>query len=124
MGKQVEAEAKMVKAVKELESGIPAETIARDYTIAQGTLYNRKSKCSEMDVSKIKKRKELEDDNRRLKPMYANLAIDDKILKDIIEKNSRARAQKRVVIENDGRILNQYLSDVQIDDISQIPLLL
>ena len=69
----------MVKAVQELESGIDAETVARNHGISQATLYNWKSKYSGME------------ENRKLKQMYAELALDNKILKDVIEKNSRAQ---------------------------------
>ncbi|WP_287827498.1 transposase [Bacteroides sp.] len=51
-----------------------------------GTLYNWRSKYSGMDSSHIKRLKELEKENLRLKHMYADLALDNKILKDVIEK--------------------------------------
>ena len=44
-----------------------------------------------MEVNQISRLKELEDENRRLKQMYADLALDNKILKDVIGKNFRAR---------------------------------
>lgn len=76
----------MVKAVQELERGITAETVARNHGISKGTLYNWKSKYSGMDVSQIKRLKELEEENRKLKQMYADLALDNRILKEVIEK--------------------------------------
>lgn len=79
----------MVKAVQELESGIDAETVARNHGISKATLYNWKSKYSGMEVSQVrrlKELKELEEENRKLKQMYAELALDNKILKDVIEK--------------------------------------
>ena len=81
----------MVKAVQELEIGIDAETVARNHVISKATLYNWKSKYSGMEVSQVRRLKELEEENRKLKQMYAELALDNKILKDVIEKNSRAR---------------------------------
>lgn len=75
----------MVKAVQELESGIDAETVARNHGISKATLYNWKSKYS-MEVSQVRRLKELEEENRKLKQMYAELALDNKILKDVIEK--------------------------------------
>lgn len=81
----------MVKAVQEFESGIDAETVARNYGISKATLYNWKSKCSGMEVSQVRRLKELEEENRKLKQMYAELALNNKILKDVIEKNYRAR---------------------------------
>ena len=81
----------MVKAVQELENGIDAETVARNHGISKATLYNWKSKYSGMEVSQVRRLKELEEENRKLKQMYAELALDNKILKGVIEKNSRAR---------------------------------
>ena len=90
MKRKVHTESEMVKAVQELESGIDAETVARNHGISKATLYNWKSKYSGMEVSQVRRLKELEEENRKLKQMYAELALVNKILKDVIEKNSRA----------------------------------
>ena len=76
----------MVKAVQELESGIDAETVARNHGISKATLYNWKSKYSGMEASQVRRLKELEEENRKLKQMYAELVLDNKLLKDVIEK--------------------------------------
>ena len=86
MKRSVHTESEMVKAVQELESGIDAEIVARNHGISKATLYNWKSKYSGMDVSQVRRLKELEEENRKLKQMYAELALDNKILKDVIEK--------------------------------------
>lgn len=86
MKKKLHSESEMVKAVKELESGLDAETVAREYCVSRATLYNWKSKYSGMDVSQVKRLKELEEENRKLKQMYADLALDNRILKEVIEK--------------------------------------
>lgn len=86
MKKSVHSESEMVKAVQELENGINAETVARNHGISKATLYNWKSKYSGMDVSQIRRLKELEEENRKLKQMYADLALDNRILRDVIEK--------------------------------------
>jgi putative transposase len=91
MKRKVHTESEMVKAVQELESGIDAETVARNHGISKATLYNWKSKYSGMEVSQVRRLKELEEENRKLKQMYAELALDNKILKDVSEKNFRAR---------------------------------
>ena len=85
MKRKVHTESEMVKAVQELESGIDAEIVARNHGISKATLYNWKSKYS-MEVSQVRRLKELEEENRKLKQMYAELALDNKILKDVIEK--------------------------------------
>jgi putative transposase len=76
----------MVRAVKQFESGVSADTISRELGISRMTLYKWKSKYSGMDVSQVKHLKELEEENRKLKQMYANLALDNQILKEVIEK--------------------------------------
>lgn len=86
MRKSIHSESEMVKAVKELESGVSAEVVAREHGISKATLYQWKSKYSGMDVSQVRRLKELEEENPRLKQMYADLALDNQILRDVIEK--------------------------------------
>ena len=86
MRKSIHSESEMVKAVKELESGVSAEVVAREHGISKATLYQWKSKYSGVDVSQVRHLKELEEENRRLKQMYADLALDNQILRDVIEK--------------------------------------
>lgn len=76
----------MVKAVRQLDSGVSAELVAREHGISRTTLYKWKSKYSGMDVSQVKRLKEFEEENRKLKQMYADLALDNQILRDVIEK--------------------------------------
>ena len=86
MRKSIHSESEMVKAVKELESGVSAEVVAREHGISKATLYQWKSKYSGMDVSQVRRLKELEEENRKLKQMYADLALDNRILRDVIDK--------------------------------------
>ena len=86
MKKPRHSESKIVKAVNQLYSGISADVICRDYGISRATLYNWRSKYSGVDLSHIKRLKDLEDENKRLKQMYADLGLDNKILKDVIDK--------------------------------------
>lgn len=112
MKKKIHSESEMVKAVQQLESGVDAETIAIEHGISRATLYNWKSKYSGMEVSQVKRLKELEGENRKLKQMYADLALDNRILKEVIEKKSRARDQKGLCKRNRRRILSEHLSGV------------
>ena len=86
MKKSRHSEHEIVKAVNQLDSGLSADVIWREYGISRATLYNWRSKYSGMDLSHIKRLKELKEENRRLKQMYADLALDNKNLKDVIEK--------------------------------------
>lgn len=71
------SETEMVNAVRQLESGVSAELVAREHGISRTSLYKWKSKYSGMDVSQVKRLKELEEENRKLKQMYADLALDN-----------------------------------------------
>ena len=86
MKKTRHSETEMEKAVRQLDSGVSGEQVAREHGISRTTLYKWKSKYSGMDVSQVKRLKELEEENRKLKQMYADLALDNQILRDVIEK--------------------------------------
>lgn len=79
-------ESQIVGALKEHEAGKRAEDICRDLSINRNTFYNWKKKYGGMESQDLKRLKELEEENRRLKHMYAELSLDHRILKDIIEK--------------------------------------
>lgn len=80
------SETQIIKAIREYESGSTAEVVCREYGISRATLYIWKKKYSGMESSQLKRLKELEEENRRLKHMYAELSIDHRILKEVIEK--------------------------------------
>lgn len=86
MKKSRYTETQIVKILKEVENGRLVKEVCREYGIAEGTYYNWKSKYGGMEASDVKRLKELEDENRRLKSMFADLSLEHRILKDIIEK--------------------------------------
>lgn len=86
MKKSKHSESEMVKAVKQLESGMSADVVSREHGISPATLYNWKAKYSGMDVSQVKRLHELEAENRRLKQMYADACLDNMLLHEIVEK--------------------------------------
>ncbi len=79
-------EEQIVKTLKRIESGESAKDIARELGIHQQTLYNWKSKYGGMEVSELAELKRLQEENRRLKALVAEQALDITMLKDI---NSR-----------------------------------
>ncbi|HET6243443.1 MAG TPA: IS3 family transposase [Bacteroidia bacterium] len=79
-------EAQIVAALKEFEAGKSAADICRGLGINKQTFYNWKNKYSGMETQDLRRLKELEDENRKLKQMYAELAMDNKVLKDVIFK--------------------------------------
>ena len=79
-------ESQIIKYLKEHEAGRSTKDICREIGIAEATFYSWRKKYGGMEVEQLKKLKELEEENRRLKQMYADLSLDHKILKEIIEK--------------------------------------
>jgi putative transposase len=80
------SEHQIIKVLKEVEGGRNVKDICRECGISEATYYNWKSKYGGMESSDIKRLKELEDENRRLKQMYAELSLDHTILKDLVKK--------------------------------------
>jgi len=79
-------ETQIVKLLKEVEAGKLVKDACREYGISEATYYNWKAKYGSMDASDIKRLKDLESENERLKQMYADLSLEHRILKDIVEK--------------------------------------
>ncbi|BFM18744.1 hypothetical protein R50073_49270 (plasmid) [Maricurvus nonylphenolicus] len=86
MKKSRYTETQIVKILKEVEAGRLVKEVCREYGISDATYYNWKAKYGGMEASDIKRLKELEEENRRLKTMFADLSLEHKILKDIVEK--------------------------------------
>ena len=86
MKKSRYSETHIVKILKEVEGGRLVKEVCREYGISDATYYNWKAKYGGMEASDIKRLKELEQENRRLKQMYADLSLEHTILKDIVEK--------------------------------------
>jgi putative transposase len=86
MEKKKFTESQIVKILKEHESGRDVIDLCREHKIHRSTIYTWKKKYGDLEVQELKRLKELEEENQRLKQMYADLALDHKILKDVIEK--------------------------------------
>jgi putative transposase len=79
-------ETQIVKAIKEAEGGRSIADISRELGINPQTFYNWKKKYSGIDGDQLKRLKELEEENQKLKTMYADAALDIKMLKDVLSK--------------------------------------
>ena len=86
MKKSRYTENQIVKILKEVEAGRMVKEVCRDYGISDATYYNWKAKYGGMEASDIKRLKDLEQENQRLKQMFADLSLEHRILKDVIEK--------------------------------------
>ena len=81
-------ENQILGALKEVESGISVAEVSRKHGVSDVTIYSWRSKYGGMTDSELKRLRHLEDENHRLKRMYADLSLDHEILKDIVAKKS------------------------------------
>lgn len=79
-------ETQIVAILKEADAGMPAKEICRKHGISDATYYNWKAKYGGMSASDLKRIKELESENAKLKRMYADMALENRAMKDLIEK--------------------------------------
>ena len=86
MKKKRFTEEQISKVLKEYEGGREIKDLCRELGITATTFYNWRKKYSGMDSSQLKRLKELESENRKLKQMYADAALDIVALKDVISK--------------------------------------
>ena len=80
------SENQIIKALKENEQGRSVSEISRSLGIDKSTFYYWRKKYGGMEKQELKRLKELEEENRKLKQMYADVSLDNKMLKDILSK--------------------------------------
>jgi len=81
-------ESQIVAVLKEGEAGVPVAKLCRTHGISNATYYLWKSKYSGVQVSELQRLRELEAENQRLKRMYADLALENAAIKDILNRKS------------------------------------
>ena len=86
MKKKQFTETQIISILKEFDAGKSVQDLSREHGVAKPTIYNWKAKYGGMEMSELKRVKELEEENRKLKQMYADLALDNKMLKDVLGK--------------------------------------
>jgi putative transposase len=79
-------ESEIFRILKAAESGLKVVEISRQYGISSATFYAWRAKYGGMDLPMIKRLKELENENRQLKRMYAEVSMDKEVLQELIEK--------------------------------------
>lgn len=90
MTKKRHSEVQIFNILKESDSGISVNELCRKHGISNATYYKWKSKYGGMELSELRKLKNLEAEHNRLKQLYADLCLENAALKDILEKNNSA----------------------------------
>jgi putative transposase len=78
-------ETQIVSILKEADAGMPVNEVWRKHGISSATFYKWKAKYGGLEAADLKRMRELEGENAKLKRMYANLALENQAMKDIIE---------------------------------------
>lgn len=86
MKKSTFSPTQIVKILQEHEGGKTASEVSREHGISQATLYNWRKRYGGMEAADLKRLKALEEENHKLKRMYAELALDHEMAKEIIAK--------------------------------------
>jgi putative transposase len=86
MRKSKFSETQIIAILKAVEAGKAVRDICREHEISDATYYKWKTKYGGMEAADIRRLRELEEENRRLKHMYAELSLEHRILKEVLEK--------------------------------------
>jgi len=86
MKKSRYSESQIISILKEAESGVPVADLCRKHGMSDASFYNWRAKYGGMDASMMKRMKELEDENRRLKKMYAEERLKAELVQEALEK--------------------------------------
>jgi putative transposase len=79
-------EERIIAILKQAEAGVKISALARKNGVSEATVYNWKARYGGLDVSQLRRLKELEGENARLKKMYAELSLTHHALQDAVEK--------------------------------------
>ena len=88
MKKSKFTEAQIVFALRQAENGVKVEEVCRKLGISDATFYNWKKKYGALGVTELRKLKQLEEENSRLKQIVADLSLDKQMLQDVLKKNA------------------------------------
>jgi putative transposase len=86
MKKSKFTDTQIISLLREVESGMKVEEICREHGISSATYYKWKSKFGGMDTSELKRIRELEEENAKLKRMYADVSLENLAMKDLFSK--------------------------------------
>lgn len=80
------SENQIINILKEAEVGVPVADLCRTHGFSKSSFYKWKAKYGGMEASDLRRLRELEEENRRLKQMYGELSLEHQVLKDVVEK--------------------------------------
>lgn len=95
MRKSRYSDSQIMAILKQAEAGTPVPALCREHGMSSALFYKWRSKFGGMDASMIKRLKELEAENARLKKMYADVQLQNEVIKEAMEKSGKAVSPQR-----------------------------
>lgn len=80
------SENQIINILSEAEAGVPLSDLCRTHGFSKSSFYKWKAKYGGMETSDLRRLRELEEENKRLKKMYAELSLEHEVLKDVVKK--------------------------------------
>lgn len=93
-------ESQIIFALKQAETGVKVEEVCRKMGISEATFFNWKKKYGGLGVPELRRLRQLEEENYRLKQIIADLTLDKQMLQDVLKKNSEANPVEGVGSES------------------------
>jgi putative transposase len=123
------SEEQIIGILKQHEAGRKVADLAREHGISEATIYTWKSKYGGLEVNEAQRLKSLEDENRRLKHLVADLSLDKEVLKAIVRKNLWSAAGLQALVLRYGESLRKSIRPVcgqspGLDEYPRVPVLI
>ena len=103
MRKSKFSEEQIVYALKQAELGVPVLDLCRKYGVSEQTFYRWRKKYGGLEAGELRRLRQLEEENRKLKQLVAELSLDKHVLQEVIAKKSEACTQTGACPESGGR---------------------
>ena len=108
MKKSKFTEAQIVFALKQSETGVAIAEICRKMGISEATFYNWKKKFGDLGVTELRRLRQLEDENAKLKQIVADLSLDKQMLQDVLKKSFKGAAKANTGTASVGQLSDSY----------------
>ena len=93
-------ESQIIFALRQAETGVKVQEVCRKMGISEATFYNWKKKYGGLGVTELRRLRQLEEENAKLKQIVADLSLDKQMLQDIIKKSSEAVSEEATCTES------------------------
>ena len=102
------SDAQIMAVLKQAEGGVPVSELCREHGMSSASFYKWRAKFGRMDASMISEMKDMAEENRRLKRMYAEMSMQNDLLKEALGKSAKAVSEARDGHERGRRAWRQY----------------